>query len=168
MVSIPVPMASYLFSDWFHISLSRNPFCADTHQGTPEFEWDSCVPRLTAEWLMVARTRQQLCCPSVDKGVKNLRAREMFQWLKTLAVLPENLGLNSTTHMEAHSCYNSSSKGSDARFWLPGVLHTCGTLTYTQVRHWYTKNKNKSFLVIMAHINSLTYDQTISIKVAWS
>lgn len=142
MVSIPVPVASYLFSDWFHISLSCNPFCADMHQGTPEFEWDSCIPRLTAEWLMVARTWQQLCCPSVDKGIKNLKAREKSQWLKTLAVLPENLGLDSTIHMEAHSCYHSSSNGSDARFWLPGVLHTC--------------------------INSLTYDQTISIKVAWN
>lgn len=47
--------------------------------------------------------------------------------VRALSDLPEDWGLIPGNHMAAH---NSSSRGSDAIFWLSGVAkHTCGAYT---------------------------------------
>jgi hypothetical protein len=42
------------------------------------------------------------------KNKLKLRAEEMAQWLRALAVLLENLGSIPSTHMAAHNCLSSS------------------------------------------------------------
>jgi hypothetical protein len=38
-----------------------------------------------------------------EKKIKGGGGREMTQWLRALAPLPENLGSVSSTHMEVHN-----------------------------------------------------------------
>lgn len=57
----------------------------------------------------------------------------MAQWLRGFSDLPGNLGLIPRNHVVAH---DSSSRGSDAIFWLSGVAkHTCGTYTLMKAKY---------------------------------
>ena len=52
-------------------------------------------------------------------SIKNIsEAGEMAQWLRALAVFPEVLSSNPSTHMVAHD--HLSVKGSDALLWHVG------------------------------------------------
>ena len=60
----------------------------------------------------------------------------MAQWLRTLSILPEDLGLVPTI------C-NYSPRGFSDLFWLTQVLHACGAqTTYTKTKHSNIQNKN--------------------------
>lgn len=54
----------------------------------------------------------------------NLRARQMVQWLRVLAVLAENMGLVHSTNVELLPTYNSDCRGPGAFFWaLKTLVH---------------------------------------------
>ena len=56
----------------------------------------------------------------------------MARQLGALTVLLEDLGWIPGTSQKLTTVCNSSSRGSDALFWPPWALHTCGAQTYIQ------------------------------------
>ena len=66
----------------------------------------------------------------------------MAQWVRALAALPAHLVSTLSMHVLVHKSLNSSSRGSDALFWLLWALHACGTQTQTQAKHSYMLPKS--------------------------
>lgn len=64
----------------------------------------------------------------------------MSQKLRTLAAIVEDLGSIPVLTWKLTTTYNSNPKRSDVFFWLPRVLHACGTHIYTQAKHSNTEN----------------------------
>lgn len=62
----------------------------------------------------------------------------MAQQLRTASGLPEDLGSGPSTHMAAHSSWNSSFRGSGLSSDLPRVLQALGAQIYTQ-EHTHTR-----------------------------
>jgi hypothetical protein len=69
----------------------------------------------------------------------------MGQWLRALAVLTEDSGLNSSTWWLT-TIYNSSSRGSYA---LSGTRHVCGALSYMQTKHPYILNEKRKWIPLL-------------------
>lgn len=65
----------------------------------------------------------------------------------TVAVaLTEDLSLIPSPHPVAHNCLNPNSGPSDAPFWPPWALYTCGADTYARNTLIHVKKLNKSSL----------------------
>jgi hypothetical protein len=75
-------------------------------------------------------------CEMTDLEItfKNSRvgAGEIAQHLRTLATLSDDQSLAPSTHTGELSVYNSSSRSSDALFWILWALHEHGTHTDKQ------------------------------------
>jgi hypothetical protein len=60
----------------------------------------------------------------------------MFQWLRTLAILPENEGSIPSTYMAAHNCLWHQFQGIQLNLLTStGIKHTHGTLTGMHPKH---------------------------------
>jgi hypothetical protein len=71
-------------------------------------------------------------------------AGETVQQFRTLAAFVEKLDLVTSRYIGVHIC-NSSSRGSDALFWLPQALHSYDTHASIQAKYSYMCTKNKYF-----------------------
>lgn len=69
-------------------------------------------------------------------------AREMAQGLRSVAVLPEDIGSVPSIHMDANNCLQPQFQRSIYLLLaFEGTGHTCGRQTYIQAKYPYTLNK---------------------------
>lgn len=59
--------------------------------------------------------------PEAGKADTEENQLRLAQWLRTLAVLPEEQGLIPSTHRSTNNHFNSSFRGSDSVFCSPGM-----------------------------------------------
>lgn len=76
-------------------------------------------------------------------NMKNARARERAQCLRTLTGLPEDLGVRLSTHKAAYSDLLQAEQLNSSGFCTLGSTDTCGAQTFRQVKHPIHKEKIK-------------------------
>lgn len=84
--------------------------------------------------------------PGGGRGLEVVGGAWRWSVVTASAALTEDLSSTPSTHSAAHNCLNSGSRPSDAPFWLPQALYTCGAQTHMQTNTHTCKKLNTILL----------------------